>query len=64
MKVIDVTPVLVEKVSTKEYLRLMKTSERNIKRSTFIPPKLGDKHFGRFEIEYKYPVFKALQNAF
>lgn len=48
-------PTSTQTVSPEEYMELVKKDAKNIKRSRFIPPRLGKKGFGKFEIEYKTP---------
>ncbi|WP_139225787.1 hypothetical protein [Paracidovorax konjaci] len=56
------TPVLVprrvERMSAEEFLVLVDSDRLNIAKSRFVPPKLGSKDFGRFEVQYKVPVLK------
>lgn len=40
-------------VSADEYQIIIETRKGNIESSRFIPPKLGDKGFGKFKITFK-----------
>ncbi len=57
--IIDLKPIQKERVSAKEYLRLCREGKKNISASRFIPPKIGDRGFGAFEITYKRPVYNT-----
>ncbi|OYQ81605.1 MULTISPECIES: hypothetical protein [Ignatzschineria] len=47
-------PINKEVVSSKEFLIILEKDRNNIKKSRFIPPKLGSNGgFGFFEVEYK-----------
>jgi hypothetical protein len=45
-------------VSASKFLGKVKTERFNIKSTRFIPPKLGEKSFGNFYIEYYYAPAK------
>lgn len=46
---------LKELVTPERFLKIVKSQRNSIKRSTFVPPKLGeDNDFGRIKIEYYY----------
>lgn len=47
-----------ERLGPLEFLRILESDRENIKSSTFIPPELGDSHFGYFDIEYRTPIYK------
>ena len=44
-------------VSPEEFLELLETDESDIESAEFIPPKLGDKHFGYFLVNRKTKRF-------
>ncbi|MDP3875873.1 MAG: hypothetical protein Q8Q50_02720 [Methylobacter sp.] len=45
-------PVKTEQLTAVQFLRVSGKSH-NIEKSRFIPPKLGDNDFGRFEVTYR-----------
>ena len=52
-------PVNKETVNSRDFLAILETRRNDIKKSRFIPPKLGSNNgFGYFEIEYKYSKLK------
>lgn len=51
-------PVKKEQISAEDYLGLIKLDRSNIERTDFIPPKLGDGTFGKFEVTYRFAKFK------
>lgn len=59
LPIIDMTPVKREVVSAREFARI--TSERPyaIARSRFVPPRIGSKGFGGFEVEYTTPMLRT-----
>lgn len=61
--IIDVEPVRREIVSASEFRRLVAVDPFNIARSRFISPKVGQKDFGRFEVEYSVPVLKQFAES-
>jgi hypothetical protein len=50
-------PIKTEQVTAIQFLTISKKSN-NIEKSRFIPPSLGDKDFGKFEITYRIPELK------
>jgi hypothetical protein len=38
-------------ITPKQYLKLLRKNPNRILNTTFIPPKLGEKHFGKFKIK-------------
>lgn len=48
-----------ETVSAEEFLKILETRRHGMESVRFIPPKLGDKHFGKFKIKYRIPYYKA-----
>ena len=47
-------PVKTERVSAQEYLTISTQQKTNIAKARFIAPKVGDRSFGFFEIEYHH----------
>ncbi|MDD9797911.1 MAG: hypothetical protein OXT03_02205 [Alphaproteobacteria bacterium] len=47
-----------ETVSAEEFLKILETRRHTIESTRFIPPKLGDKHFGKFEIKRRVPYYE------
>lgn len=52
-------PVKTERVSAQEYLTISMQQRTNIAKARFIAPKIGDRTFGTFEVEYQRPILKA-----
>lgn len=50
--IIDVRPVKSERVSAKEFLKLMAENPTLISRAEFVPPKAGKPGFGGFMVHY------------
>ena len=48
-------PVSSERLSPREFLKLKDASPGTIKRSRFVPPRIGDGTFGHVEVIYKHP---------
>lgn len=55
---VDLTAVRREVVTPKEFLRLTVESPHLIARSRFVAPKVGQRDFGGFEVQYSVPVLK------
>lgn len=55
---LDLEPVMRERLSPSEFLSVLESKQDRVKSSNFVPPKLGDDHFGYFEVEYDEPVYK------
>lgn len=47
------------RLSAEEFLQFASTSADNIKKSRFVPPKVGDQGFGFFEVETKTRHFEV-----
>lgn len=56
---IDVFPVESERLSAKDFLRLVKTNPGLIKSSSIVMPSPGKKDFGAFQVVYSHPIYKA-----
>jgi len=50
-----------EQLSPQEFLNIAEEEPTRIKSSNFVPPKLGENHFGYVRIEYRKPVFKRIE---
>lgn len=61
--IIDMTPVKRESVSAAEFVRIVKTRPNSIARSRFVAPRLGERGFGRFDVEYTMPLLRHAQPA-
>jgi len=59
---ISMQSVTQEQLSPEAFLDSLAEHQRHIKSSRFVAPKLGDSHFGYFEVEYKQPVFKPIND--
>lgn len=55
---IQLKPVERERMSPTGFLATLESDADNIKSSSFIPPRLGDNHFGYFEVEYRNPIYR------
>lgn len=55
---IELEPVHRERLSPAEFLQTVQSDRDNIKSTTFVTPRLGDNHFGYFEVEYDTPIYK------
>lgn len=60
---IDVTPVKEEVISSEEFVRMSINSPHLIARSRFVPPAIGKRDFGRFEVRYTVPMFRHKEAA-
>ena len=47
-----------ETLDVKEYLKLTPADKANIEKSQIIPPKLGEKSFGKIMVKYRVPVYR------
>lgn len=45
-------------VDPEEYLRLLKTDKKNIKKTEIVPPQIGENGFGRFIVTLTTPVYQ------
>ena len=59
-KDIHTIPLRFQTVSLEEFLRLYETREAEIKSVKIIPPRLGNKDFGKILIEWRNPVYAPL----
>lgn len=50
-------PIKTERLTAIKFLEISEKSN-NIEKSRFIPPKLGSKGFGKFEVTYRIPELK------
>jgi hypothetical protein len=55
---IELEPVRRERLGPAEFLHALESDSDNIQSASFISPKLGDDHFGYFEVEYDNPVYR------
>lgn len=56
-RVYDASAVSEEIVTPQEYLKLRESDRENIKSAQIVPPKLGQKHFGKIKIIRKTPIY-------
>jgi hypothetical protein len=61
--VIDLLPVRNEKLSAKEYLRLLAEHPALIDRADFIPPQPGASGFGSFDVRYTRARFRSFAHG-
>ncbi len=52
-------PIKEEVVEPSEYLKRRDREKFNIESVQVLPPKLGQKDFGKIKIKYKLPVYKV-----
>ena len=57
MKELSFQPKFSEVVTPREFLKITKKQESNIKSVKIIPPRLGGSNFGKIRIEYITPIF-------
>lgn len=55
---LQLEPVREERMGPAEFLEVLESNPDNIKSSSFVAPRLGENHFGYFEVEYRFPVYK------
>ena len=58
-QIIDMTPVKHEVVSAQEFVRIAVERPYAVARSRFVPPRIGSKGFGSFEVEYTTPILRT-----
>jgi hypothetical protein len=63
LSLIDVTPVRQEVVSATEFVRITRDSPHLIAGSRFVPPTIGRRDFGGFDVRYSVPILKHKQIA-
>ena len=52
-----------EKLSPEACLEVLETRRGQIERSTFVPPDVGDSHFGYFRVDYKKPIHRSVNHS-
>jgi hypothetical protein len=55
---VDLTPLNREYLTPSEFLEAVDRVPDQIHNASFVAPRLGDDHFGYFEVEYETPVYK------
>jgi len=55
---IELEPVEQERMSPSGFLKALESNADDIESSSFIPPRLGDDHFGYFEVKYRNPIYR------
>jgi len=53
-------PVRVERLPASRFLEMAERERANIARSRFIPPAIGSRSFGTFEVQYRLPVLRRM----
>jgi hypothetical protein len=56
---IEMVIVKREMLSPKAFLEINKTNQGSIKSASFVPPRIGSKGFGGFDVEYRTPKLVA-----
>ena len=56
---IGLYPVSQEYLTPEEYLSVSKVRAAIISSVRFVPPRLGDSHFGRIYVQYRHPVYRT-----
>jgi hypothetical protein len=59
-KDISLTPLRFQVVTAEEFLKLYEEKSSEIQSVKIMPPRLGNKDFGKILIEWKNPVFVPL----
>ena len=62
-KNIRMTPLRIQIVTAEEFLVLYEQKASEIRSAKIIPPRLGNKDFGKIMIEWKNPVFVSLASV-
>jgi hypothetical protein len=57
-RLVELAPIRSEVMGVDQFLILSKRAPLDIKRSRFLPPKLGEAGFGRVEVEYSIPILR------
>jgi len=55
----ELVPAYGGSYSPEEYIRLIRSGERNIRSVRIQPPQLGKPGFGSLRVEYRTPVYRA-----
>jgi hypothetical protein len=55
---IPMQSVKQEHLSPSDFLEISESEPELIKSSRFVAPRLGEDHFGYFEVQYKQPVYR------
>lgn len=55
---IELEPVRRERLSPAEFLEVLDSDRGRIASSNYVAPRLGDNHFGYFEVEYDRPIYR------
>lgn len=61
---INAVPRRRSRISARAYLRLTAEERANIAKVRLIPPTLGSRDFGGFEVTYRNPVFVSYGTTF
>ena len=56
---IELRSTTTEVLSSEKYLALSAKEKANILQVKIIPPALGEKDFGKIQVDYKSPVYKV-----
>jgi len=56
---LELLPTYGGSYSPAEYIRLVRSGDRNIRSVRIQPPRLGQPGFGSLAVEYRTPVFRA-----
>lgn len=51
---VEMVIVKKEVMSPQDFLRVQKSEPGSIKTASFLPPRIGQKSFGAFEVEYRH----------
>lgn len=57
-KAINLKPIKVRRISAERYIKLSAREKDNIERARFVPPRIGSRGFGFFELVLKRCVYK------
>lgn len=57
--ILDARPVSEELVSPQKFIDMTDADRAKIKSASIVPPRLGDKHFGKILVQYKSAIYKV-----
>jgi len=52
---VEMVVVKKEVLSPQDFLRAHNSKPESIKTASFVPPRIGQRGFGAFEVEYRHP---------
>lgn len=55
---IELEPIRRERLGPADFLDVLESDSENIQSASFVSPRLGDDHFGYFEVKYRKPIYR------